>query len=194
MRKRVAGGLFDAKSSFETCAYQSPVRFRKPSDQADLPLRQRDGEQPEEGRLTKPRVPPIEQFAIGRSQFPRGLCRDRTNDRVGTIAMIELRGKYHGGPHLGRVGAGKRAGNDVAGFQTPSRSCCSNRFRDAAVASLKSSSDHESDHSTGRPPPSSANCCAQSSTFLASPGGSIRTTLSIFYGFSAVHDGSCGVW
>jgi hypothetical protein len=122
-------------------------------------------------------VPPTAQFAIGRGQFSRGLRRDQANNYVGTIAMIEFCGKHHGGAHLGRVGAGKRADNDVAGLQTPSRSCSSNCFKDAAVASLRSSSDQESDHSTGRPPPSSDSRCAQPSTFFASPGGSIRTTL-----------------
>jgi len=143
----------------------------------------------------KSRVPPIPQFAIGGSQFSRRLCRDQTNDRVRTIAVIEFCGKHHGGSHLGRVGAGKRADYDVARFQIPSRSCCSNRFMDAAVASLRSSSDQESDHSTGRSPPRFPSCCAQSSTFWASPGGSIRTTfmsdsslalrtmLLIFYAF-----------
>ena len=58
--------LFDAKSSLETCPYRSPVGFRKPSDPTDVPLHQRDGKQPEEGRLMKPRVAPIVQFAIGR--------------------------------------------------------------------------------------------------------------------------------
>jgi hypothetical protein len=143
----------------------------------------------------KPRVPPIAQFAVGGSQFYRGLCRDQTNDHIRTVVLIEFCGKHHGGSHLGRIDARKSADYDVAGFQTPSRSCCSNRLRDAAVASLRSSSDQESDHSTGRSPPSSASCCAQSSTFLASPGGSIRTTfmsdsslalrtmLLIFYAF-----------
>ncbi len=125
----------------------------------------------------KPRVPPIAQFAVGRSQFSRELCRDQTNDHVRTIGMIKLCGKHDGGSHFSRAGAGKRTDYDVAGFQTPSRSCCSNRFRDAAVASRKSSSDQESDHSTGCPPLRYASCCAQTSTFLASSGGSIRTTL-----------------
>ena len=143
----------------------------------------------------KPGLPPIAQFAIGRSQFSRGLCRNQTNDHISTVLLIEFCGQHHGGSHLGRIDAGKRADDDVAGFQTPSRSCCSNRRRDAAVASLRSASDQESDHSTGRSPPSSASCCAQSSTFLASAGGSIRTTfmsdsslalrtmLLIFYAF-----------
>ena len=38
----------------------------------------------------KPGVAPIAQFAIGRSQLLRRLCRDQTNDHVRPMAMVEL--------------------------------------------------------------------------------------------------------
>jgi len=93
------------------------------------------------------------------------------------MAMVEFSRKHHSGSDLRRVCATKHANDNVAGPQGPSRSCCSNRSRDASVASRRSSSDQESDHSTRRSPPRSASCCAQTSTFLASSGESIRTTL-----------------
>ena len=123
------------------------------------------------------RLSPVTQFAIGRRQFSRPLCCDQTDDYVGPMTMIEFCREHHGGPHLLRVGAGKCADHDIAGLQRPSRSSCPNLSRAAAVASLRSSSDQESDHSMCPAPLRSASCCAQSSTFLASSGGSIRTAL-----------------
>jgi len=123
------------------------------------------------------RQSPVAQFAIGRSDFLRGLCCDQTNDHVRPMAVVKFGREHHGGPDLRCVCARKCADHDVTWLQRPSRSCCSNRSRDAAVASRRSSSDHESDHSTRRPHPRSASCSAHTSTFLASSGGSIRTTL-----------------
>jgi hypothetical protein len=120
---------------------------------------------------------PIGQFAIRRSQFLGGLCCDQTNDYVRPMTMVKLSREHHGGSDLRRVRAWKRGDHDITWLQRPSRSCCSNRSRDARVASRRSSSDQESDHSARRPPPRSASCCAQIRTFLASSGGSIRTTL-----------------
>jgi len=125
----------------------------------------------------KPSLPPIVQFAICRSQFFRGLCCDQTNDYVGPVTMVKFSREQHSGSDLRRVCAWERTDHDITRLQCPSRSCFSNRTRDASVASRRSSSDQESDHSTRRSPPSSASCCAQASTFRASSGGSIRTTL-----------------
>ncbi len=125
----------------------------------------------------KSRLLPVAQFAVGRSQFFRSLCCDQTNNYVRPMAMVKFSREHHSGSDLRRVCATKGANHNVAGPQRPSRSCCSNRSRDASEASRRSSSDQESDHSTPRPPPRSASCCAQTSTFLASSGGSIRTTL-----------------
>ncbi len=91
--------------------------------------------------------------------------------------MVKLSRLHHSGPDLRRVCAWKRTNYDSARLQQPSRPCRSNRSRDASVASRRSSSGQQSDHSTARPPPRSASRCAQTSTFVASPGGSIRTTL-----------------
>jgi hypothetical protein len=91
--------------------------------------------------------------------------------------MVKLSRLHHSGPDLRRVCAWKRTNYDIARLQQPSRPCRSNRSRDASVASRRSSSGQQSDHSTARPPPRSASRCAQTSTFVASPGGSIRTTL-----------------
>jgi hypothetical protein len=125
----------------------------------------------------QPCLSPVTQLAICRRRLPRSLCCDQTHDDVGPMAMVEFCREHDGRPDLRRLGARKCAYHDIAGLQRPSRSCCSNRSRDAVVASLRSSSDHESDQSIGRVLPRSASCCAQSSTFLASSGGSIRTTL-----------------
>ena len=119
---------------------------------------------------------PIAQFTIRRGQFFRGLCCDQANDYIGPMTMVKFGREHHSGADLSRVCARKCADYDVTWLQRPSRSCCSNRSRDAAAASRRSASDQESDHSIGRPPPRSASCCAHTSTFLASYGGSIRTT------------------
>jgi len=125
----------------------------------------------------KPCLPPIAQFAIGRSQLFGRLCCDETKDYVGTVTMVKFSREHDSGSDLRRVCAWERADYDITRLQRPSRSSFSNRSRDASVASLRSSSDQESDHSTRPSPPSSASCCAQTSTFLASSGGSIRITL-----------------
>ena len=125
----------------------------------------------------KSRLSPVAQFAIRWSQFHRGLRCDQTNDYVRPMAMVKFGREHHGGSDLHGVCAWKRADYDITWLQRPSRSCFSNRSRDASVASRRSSSDQESDHSTRRSPPRSASCCAQTSTFLASSGGSIRTTV-----------------
>jgi hypothetical protein len=122
-------------------------------------------------------LPPVAQLAIGRSQLSRSLGRDQTNDDIGPMLMLEFRREHHSRTHFRNVSAEKRANHDVTWLQRFSRSCSSNRLREAAVASARSSSDQESDHSMTRSRPSSASCCAQPSTFLASSGGSARTTL-----------------
>ena len=70
----------------------------------------------------KARLLPLEQFAICRSQFFRGLCCDQTNDYVGAMAMVKFGREHHGGSDLRRVCATKRANYNIAGLQRPSRS------------------------------------------------------------------------
>ena len=108
---------------------------------------------------------------------PSALRCDQADQYVRPMAMVKLGREHHGGSDLHHVCAWKRADYDITWLQCHSRSCFSNRSRDSSVASRRSSSDQESDRSTGRSLPRSANCCAQTSTFLASSGGSIRTTL-----------------
>jgi hypothetical protein len=124
----------------------------------------------------KSRLSPVTQLAIGRSQLSGRLCGDQANDNVGPMTMIQFCRQHHGRPDFGRIGARKSANYDVAGLQRPSLSCSSNRLRDAAVASARSASDQESDHSTGRSRPRSPSCRAQSRILRASSGGSVRTT------------------
>lgn len=175
--KGIGGSSVAAEARFEARTNRNPIGFRKPPNQAYLTLQQSNGEQPEERWLMKSRLLPVAQFAIRRSQFLRWLCRDQTNDYVRPMTMVKFSREHHGGSELRRVCARKRADYNVTGLQRPSRSCCSNRSRDARVASRRSSSDQESDHSTRRPPARSASRCAQRSTFPASSGGSIRKTL-----------------
>ena len=125
----------------------------------------------------KSRMSPVTQLAIGRSQWSWRLCGDQANDNVRPMTTIQFRREHYSRSHFGNIDAGKCANCDVAGLQRPSRSWSSNRLRDAAVASVRSSSDQESDHSTTRARPRSPSCRAQSRTFLASSGGSVRTTL-----------------
>jgi len=65
---------------------------------------------------------PIAQFAIRRSQFFRGLCRDQTNDYVRPMTLVKLSREHHTGPDFRRVCAWKRADYDIARLQRSSRS------------------------------------------------------------------------
>jgi hypothetical protein len=125
----------------------------------------------------KSRFSPVKQLAVGRSQWPWRLCCDQANDDIRPMTMIQFCREHYGRSHFCRIGYGKCADYDVSGLQRSSRSCSSKRPRDAAVASARSFSDQESDHSTIRARPRSPSCRAQSRTFLASSGGRVRTTV-----------------
>jgi hypothetical protein len=58
--KRIRASSVAAKTRFEARTNRTPIGFRKPPNLAYAALQKRDGKQPEEGRLMKSRLSPVE--------------------------------------------------------------------------------------------------------------------------------------
>ena len=123
------------------------------------------------------RLIPVHQCAIRCVERTGNLGCDQANHDIRPVSMVALGGEYNSRAYFGHLHTSKGTYNNVARFQSPSRSKSAKWLNEDLAASARSSSVQASDQSTGRPAPRSAKWRAQSKTFAASSRGRARTTL-----------------
>ena len=106
-----------AKPGFETKSDRVPISIGQSPDESNLMLGERHREEPEKRRHMKPRLPPVAQFTIGRSQRPGHLCCDQPNHDIRPMPMVVFSRKHHCRARFGHPRTRKGSDDDIAGLQ-----------------------------------------------------------------------------
>ena len=130
---------------------------------------------PEAGLCAKSGGSPVQQDVICCGKRFRKLRGENPDQYIWTLCEICGARDHYGRPDLCFLGADKHPDHHVAGLQSrPADSSASRRRSDAALNSLRSSSDQESDQSILRFGASSANRSASADNSVAVSGGRRR--------------------
>jgi len=147
--RSVRGGLSDSESAADASLHSAPVLLTQTTDYCEFRPADSQNVCTEPGRRAKPCGMPIRKKVIrGRCAWRR-FRREDADEHIRSFFKIRAARDDHRRTDLCFYGSRQHPDNDVSCLQcSSSDSSASSRRMDAAVNSLRSSSDQESDQST----------------------------------------------